>query len=137
MLKQCPPPPLPPCRSVINQANLLLMTPAPNGSRLWRMLHAPEPNVLARLLMVLLAAAIMVGHLVLCVATSAALMLLPLAFTCIGATMLFRWAIRRPLSQRPLLHAAVRGEVLLSAVLTGPIATIIPPPPIAANAWDF
>lgn len=113
------------------------MTPGPDGSRLWRLRHAPEPNPLARALMVCLAASLLLAHMLLCVLTSAALMLLPLVFTSVGAAMLFRWAIGRPLSQRPLLHAAVKGEVLLSAILMGPIATIIPPPPIAAHAWEF
>ncbi|PRW57473.1 regulatory subunit [Chlorella sorokiniana] len=120
----------------INLANLLLMTPARNGSRLWRLRHAPEANLLARALMVCLAASLLLSHMLLCVLTSAGLMLLPLIFTCVGAAMLFRWAIGRPLSQRPLLTAAVKGEVLLSAILMGPIATIIPPPPIAAHAWE-
>lgn len=123
--------------SPINLANLLLMTPAPDGSRLWRLRHAPEPNLLTRGLMVCLAAALLLSHILLCAATSAALMLLPLVFTCVGLAMLFRWAIGRPLSQRPLLTAAVKGEVLLSAVLMGPIATIIPPPPVLGHAWEF
>lgn len=125
----------PPC-SMINKANLLLMTPAPNGRRLWRLRHAPEASLPLQLLMGGLAAALLLSHLLLCVATSAALMLLPLAFSCVGVWLLSMYAIGRPVPQRPLMNAVIRGEVLLSAALTGMICTHVPPPPIF-DLWDF
>ena len=114
------------------------MTPGPDGRRLWRLLRAPEASAPLQLLMGGLAAGLLLSHLLLCVATSAALMLLPLAFSCVGVWLLSMAAIGRPVPQRPLMKAAVTGEVLLSAVLTGMIATYVPPPPISDHAfWDF
>lgn len=123
------------CRC-INKANALLMTSGPDGSRRWRVRHAPEDSRLACLGAGAATAGLLLTHLVVLLATLLVLMLLPLAFSCTAVALAALAAVGRPVPQSTLFHAAVRGEMLLSALLVGVLAVHVPPPPYR-SVWDF
>ena len=121
----------------VNLANTLLMTAGVDGTRRLRLLYAPEPSWPRQAGMAVAAAGLMSAYLLLLLATMAVLLALPALGFAVAAALLVMYATGKRVVHQPVLRAAGRAELLLSAVLVGVLSIDVPPAPANLQHWRF